>query len=744
MKRFLNIGIGLLFIFGVSANAENGPSLLVDMSLEQLLNIPIKTRHFTEQLNSAPRPLSVYTESTLHRNLVHSSYDLSLLVPNFSLHRNFGRYQERPVIRGVASIVGESPAGILIDGVSVSNIAQSIPMQGLEQIEVLRGPEAALYGRANFSGAINFVYKRPVQNNYAVVNSKLANNQYRTLDFEGNIAPTNTTALLLTAVKQSNANSIDNNLGDTTRGYGAELTQMLSLAGTWQPSEHLAFYYRATKQDDNDGHIPAYLQNREFNNCYLDTSIQYYCGELPAPKAVGYNSAGAPWDLSLENTIERQHLEASVTQNKFDITFTHARSSLNNATGFDGDLYELQRVYTQLNKHSADTTSQVISNIYFDTGRLLIGASHYSLDKFNQTNNAFDFGGPISVMAGAAQSVYVDNTSLFASVDKELGNDIKLSVDVRYSKDEIAYSSIDDGETYSDANVWHSVSPRVNVSKLFNVAPLNNQWLAYISMAKGRKPGGFNDNLEPLAFENDTERARVLGFKTFEEETLISYDIGLKGELIANKVFFSTNIFYYDWQHLQLTQSLSYVNDSAQNVRVTTIANGGKSHNMGAELELEAALTSAFSTRLNMGVTQTELKNTATTAHLDLTGNGDVSGNHIPNAPQLDVYVGLYYQRALASNLHLSLSNTLAYESKRYVAEHNFATIGDFYRLNLMASIERDNWVVSLWGKNLNNDTTPESAARFGDAATFFQTRAFGISLAEERQVGLGVSLSFH
>lgn len=139
MKRFLNIGIGLLFIFGVSANAENGPSLLVDMSLEQLLNIPIKTRHFTEQLNSAPRPLSVYTDSTLHRNLVHSSYDLSLLVPNFSMHRNFGRYQERPVIRGVASIVGESPAGILIDGISVSNMTQSIPMRGLEQIEVLHG-----------------------------------------------------------------------------------------------------------------------------------------------------------------------------------------------------------------------------------------------------------------------------------------------------------------------------------------------------------------------------------------------------------------------------------------------------------------------------------------------------------------------------------------------------------------------------------------------------------------------------
>lgn len=741
MNTIRNIGTSLLFLYGATAAyAADAPSVLMEMSLEQLLNIPIKTRHFTEQLNRAPRPLSVYTASTLHANLVDSVYDLSLLVPNVSFHRNFGRYQERPVIRGVASIVGEPPAGILIDGVSVSNMAPSMLMPGLEQVEVLRGPEVALYGRANFSGALNFVYKRPSQSNYAEVTSKLANNQHRTIEVEGNIAPTDALAFLATVVTQSKGNHINNSVGDTTLGYGQEKSELISLASTWSPSEQLSFYYRGTLQEDSDGHIPAYLQNRESNNCFLETSIQYYCGELKVPNNVGYNSASAPWDLSLENSIQRHHLTATYVQSQYDIAITHAYSDLENVTGFDGDLYELQRVYTQLNKSSTDVTSQIISNIYFDSGRLLLGASFFSLDKFNQTFNGFDFNGTVTTSAGAEQVVNVNNVSFFVSADKTFSHAVTVSADLRYAKDEIAYdtTSASDNSTYAGREVWHSISPRVNVSKVFN-----DNWLVYGAVSKGRKPGGFNDNLEPLAFESEAERNRALRFVTYEEESLVSYDFGVKGELVKNTLFVSGNIFYYDWQDLQLTQSLSYINADSQNVRVTTIANGGKSNNLGAELEFEAALNEHFSSRFNIGVTQTELKNTQTTAHLDLTGSGDVSGNNIPNTPQMDAYLGLYYQYGLANNMHLKLSGTFAYESERYVAEHNLATIGAFSRLNAMASLERDNWVVSVWGKNLTGDNTPESAARFGDAATFFQTRAFGISLAQERQVGLEVSLSF-
>lgn len=737
--EYTALGVAL-FISAAHVHAENSPESLMGLSLEQLLNIPIATRHYAEELNKAPRPFSVYTSNTLQANQIESVYDLALLVPNFSFHKNFGRYQERPVIRGVSTLVGEPPVGILLDGVSVSNVVNTLPMHSLERVEVLRGPEAALYGRANFAGAVNFIYKRPTQTNSLVVGNRTSVEGYSELHLEANIALTAASALMLTGVYHDRPNHIDNKVGELDKGYGEERSSMLSLAGSWDLSDHLQLYYRGATQSDGDGHIPTYLQNSDSNNCYLDTPQQYYCGELKAPSHPGYNSTVSPWALTLDNTLSRHHLEAAYSQEGYDIKVTVARSDVSGKAGFDGDLYELDRAYSQLIKESADTTIQAISNIYMEDSRLLVGVSKFTQSAFSQTLNAFNFGGNVSVSEGAALSTGVDNFSIFASFDTLLPAGVKVNADLRYAEDTIDYRSItsETVHAYSGENSWKSWSPRVNLSK-----QVDDNWLTYVSVSKGRKPGGFNNNLEPLSFESEAERQRVLQFLTYEEEVLLSYELGVKGALITDTLFLNAGVFYYDLKDLQLNQSLSYTNDASNNVRVTSTINGGRATNMGFEAEVEAVLTSNLSARFNLGYTQTKLRDTETTAQFDLTGDASVNKNQIPNAPNMDIFSGLYYHRELPNHVLLKVNSTLAYESERYVAEHNLASVGEFYRVNVMLSAERNAWRVSLWGKNLNNDTTPESAARFGDAASFFRTRAFGISMADERQIGVGVSLQY-
>ena len=87
----------------------------------------------------------------------------------FILHLANGRQPaaDRPAIRGLTTIrngiANTSAATTFIDGVYVGGSAQSAEFYNLKRIEVLRGPQAALYGRGTYAGAINYVTRQADQ-----------------------------------------------------------------------------------------------------------------------------------------------------------------------------------------------------------------------------------------------------------------------------------------------------------------------------------------------------------------------------------------------------------------------------------------------------------------------------------------------------------------------------------------------------------------------------------------------------
>ena len=57
----------------------------------------------------------------------------------------FGRGGNRPVIRGQANILGNSGVSYFIDGVYVSGSIDDYDIDDVERIEVVKGPQSALY-----------------------------------------------------------------------------------------------------------------------------------------------------------------------------------------------------------------------------------------------------------------------------------------------------------------------------------------------------------------------------------------------------------------------------------------------------------------------------------------------------------------------------------------------------------------------------------------------------------------------
>jgi iron complex outermembrane receptor protein len=86
------------------------------------------------------------------------------------LDKFFGPQDNRVTIRGLPSTRGRSPAGILIDGIDVTTEALAtagggnladVRIADFDRIEVVEGPQSALYGRSAFGGAINYITKEP-------------------------------------------------------------------------------------------------------------------------------------------------------------------------------------------------------------------------------------------------------------------------------------------------------------------------------------------------------------------------------------------------------------------------------------------------------------------------------------------------------------------------------------------------------------------------------------------------------
>ena len=94
------------------------------------------------------------TGKDLEERGVSSIADLSLMTPGVSYSPDFGRSAERPVVRGISVTRQDAPqpVSIFIDGVYVRDGALSMGIEDAQRIEVMKGPQSALYGRNAFNG----------------------------------------------------------------------------------------------------------------------------------------------------------------------------------------------------------------------------------------------------------------------------------------------------------------------------------------------------------------------------------------------------------------------------------------------------------------------------------------------------------------------------------------------------------------------------------------------------------------
>ena len=126
-------------------------------------DIIVTARKTSEKLQDVPLTIKALTGQELQDRGIGSVSELSQFTPGLTYSPDFGRSGERPVIRGISALRPEAPqpVSVFINGVFVRDAALGLVLDDAERVEVIKGPQSALYGRSTYAGAINYITVKP-------------------------------------------------------------------------------------------------------------------------------------------------------------------------------------------------------------------------------------------------------------------------------------------------------------------------------------------------------------------------------------------------------------------------------------------------------------------------------------------------------------------------------------------------------------------------------------------------------
>ena len=120
-------------------------------------DIIVTARKIDERLQEVPLTIRALTGKELAEKGITSLSELSQFTPGLSYSPDFGRTGERPVIRGISALRPEAgqPVSVFVNGVFVRDAALSLNLDDAQRVEVIKGPQSALYERAPNAPAVS-------------------------------------------------------------------------------------------------------------------------------------------------------------------------------------------------------------------------------------------------------------------------------------------------------------------------------------------------------------------------------------------------------------------------------------------------------------------------------------------------------------------------------------------------------------------------------------------------------------
>ena len=129
--------------------------------------ITVTARKKEENILETPIAITAVDAAQIQASAFKNIIDIQKTAPGLfveSINNENGRVIAMPRFRGV-TFDSTSPLGrtssVFVDGILVSSGLHSLPVTQVERVEIIKGPQSALFGRNTYSGAINIVTAAP-------------------------------------------------------------------------------------------------------------------------------------------------------------------------------------------------------------------------------------------------------------------------------------------------------------------------------------------------------------------------------------------------------------------------------------------------------------------------------------------------------------------------------------------------------------------------------------------------------
>jgi iron complex outermembrane recepter protein len=754
--------------------------------------IVVTARKREENLVDVPLAISAFSAEMIEQRGIESVADVANQTPGFSFRQGFGRVgsgqgggaSSRPSMRGQSNIVGIPNVGFFVDGVFVSGNITSYQLDNVERIEVIRGPQSALFGRGTFAGAMNFITRKPSKESIKGKVEVTAGNhgRYEATGFIGGPIIQDKLAVEVDGRYYKFGGDWLNRSTGRTDG-GKESSRNTSGKLYFTPNDDFEVEVNGGWSKDVDGFFPGAYSGI---NCDLPNIVAtipfprstnrrrgYYCGEIESPSSF-FSRADILDQFGLDGvdrTTWRGNVKANYDINDWSLSAILAANKFRNLNSFDSS-FEQEEVSrrpaglssTEDRRRDWSVEARIESP---RDQRLhgLLGLYSYNEDDGSGYRGAFTLGPgaiPISptgervvvknnirdaarvlpaVPAGNVRlginptenDSQVRNWSVFGLLDFEITEDLKITGEGRYQSDKITNDPlIEDATNVLLEDTFKKFLPRVTA-----LYKLNENWNIYANVAEGNKPGGFNT----LASDADAASRAffIQNFQTYGEESAWTYELGLKGANENRTVTMNSSVYWIDWSDQQLTSTFLYTRPSPPAATATTtstaILNAGQTRIRGLEVDLNAQPFDSFDVRLAYSLTDAKLRNfidpetediydtDGRVGAFDRAGdpNGQTRGQRLPQVPKHQIILSGSYRQTLSGDWTGFIRSDLTYESRRFDQVHNLAHTGDSYLLNVRTGVETDQISLTFFVNNALDDRTPAAITRILNFGRFIQ-----------------------
>jgi iron complex outermembrane recepter protein len=708
------------------AVAAQGPAA-GDSELEEVV---VTARKRDESFRDVPMTVSVFTEQAIAAAGIQKPADFIARVPNMTLVETQNAGNAFVVVRGVSQARNsEASVAVLVDGVLETNPAEfNKELFDISQIEVLKGPQGALYGRNAIGGAIIIRTKDPADSLEGTLRMGMGNGKSRrlqaaasgplgessTLKFRASLSLLDTDGFLDNTYLREKADPAEEQSGrvrllwEPNDTFKADLRYAFSNLDTRalyfvipRDNEANPFSTFTTAPDANNVTSPIQLDNPGINSRDLYTTSL----KLDYETALG----------TLTSVSALNRTKEVLTGDAYDFR-PRVRSIFWALLGTD--LNQSQYLNVKSFSQELRLTSATEGPVSW-----IAGAYYVKTDRFISTGNNVDtgagvlpiyraprLGGPNPSATFLADSQNNNAWALFGDVIFDVTSQLQIDAALRYDSDkrenttETPTAFLPDPAARSGevrSNTWSELQPKA----MLRYKPVDNLTL-FGSWSRGFRSGGFNQTgVGAVANANNVAGVNDL----FEAEVADTIELGAKmqsanGRLTGSASVYSTksqNGYFFVFLAANSTQNLGNLDSKLR----------------GFEIDLSARPTDRLELHANYGYTNSRITDME---------DRSVVGNEAPLVSRSTFNVGGQYTQPLGTGVDLTLRADYQRIGRTWWEPYNVTSRDPVKLLDARLGLRTENWTLTAWGRNLGNE---KYNAEFSPGGFLFKAlpRRYGI-----------------